>query len=87
MIENLIKEHINKLTISDVKLFAKDNNIYLNDEEASNIFDIVKSNWRELVYGDSSSVFESNRFKVEDKNYGKIKDLFDLFKKKYQRFL
>ena len=42
MIENLIKEHINKLTISDIKVFAKDNNIYLNDEEASNIYDIVK---------------------------------------------
>ena len=87
MIENLIKEHINKLTISDVKSFAKDNNIYLSDDEASNIYDIVKSNWKELVYGDSNGVFESNRFKVEDKNYDRIKELFDLFKKKYQRFL
>lgn len=87
MIENLIKEHINKLTISDVKLFAKDNNIYLSDEEANNIYDIVKRNWKELVYGDSNGVFESNRFKVEDKNYDRIKELFDLFKKKYQRFL
>lgn len=87
MIENLIKEHINKLTISDVKSFAKENNIYLSDEEASNIYDIVKSNWKELVYGDSNGVFESNRFKVEDKNYDRIKELFDLFKKKYQRFL
>ena len=87
MIENLIKEHINKLTISDVKSFAKDNNIYLSDEEANNIYDIVKRNWKELVYGDSNGIFESNRFKIEDKNYDKIKDLFDLFKKKYQRFL
>lgn len=87
MIENLIKEHINKLTISDIKMFAKENNIYLSDDEASNIYDIVKSNWKELVYGDSNGIFESNRFKVEDKNYDKIKELFDLFKKKYQRFL
>ena len=87
MIENLIKEHINKLSISDIKMFAKENNIYLSDEEASNIYDIVKRNWKELVYGDSNGIFESNRFKVEDKNYNKIKELFDLFKKKYQRFL
>lgn len=87
MIENLIKEHINKLTIFDVDRFAKDNNIFLNSEELDNVYDIVKRNWKELVYGDSNSIFESNRSKVDSNNYDKIKDLFDLFKKKYQRFL
>lgn len=87
MIENLIKEHIDKLTTFDVDKFAKENNIFLNSEELDNIYDIVKRNWKELVYGDSNSIFESNRSKVDSNNYDKIKELFDLFKKKYQRFL
>ena len=87
MIEILIKEHIEKLTTFDIDRFAKENNIFLNSEELDNVYDIVKRNWKELVYGDSNGVFESNRSKVDSNNYDKIKDLFDLFKKKYQRFL
>lgn len=87
MIENLIKEHIDKLTTFDVDRFAKENSIFLNSEELNNVYDIVKRNWKELVYGDSNSIFESNRSKVNSNNYDKIKELFDLFKKKYQRFL
>lgn len=87
MVENLIKEHISKLTIDDINKFAKENNIYLANEELDNVYNIVKNNWYALVYGDSNSVFENNRSKVNSDNYNKIKDLFDFFKKKYQRFL
>ena len=87
MIENLIKQHISKLTIDDIDKFAKENNIFLTNEELNNVYNIVKSDWEKLVYGDSNSVFESNRSKVDNNNYNKIKELFDFFKKKYQRFL
>ena len=87
MFENLIKEHISKLTINDINKFAKENNIFLTNEELNNIYNIVKNNWKELVYGDSNLIFESNRLKVNHNNYNKIKELFDFFKKKYQRFL
>lgn len=87
MIQNLIREHISKLTISDVNNFASENNISLTHEELNNVYDIIKNNWYELIYGDSNSIFENNRSKVNPENYKKAKELFDFFKKKYQRFL
>lgn len=87
MIQNLIKEHISKLTVSDVKKFAIENNVFLTNDELNNVYDIIKSNWYELIYGDSNSIFENNRSKVSAESYKKAKELFDFFKKKYQRFL
>lgn len=87
MIQNLIKEHISRLTHTDVDKFAKENNIFLTDEELNNVYNVIKNDWYELVYGDSNSVFNNNRSKISDESYSKIKELFDFFKKKYQRFL
>lgn len=87
MIQNLIKEHILKLTIEDIDKFGKENNIHLSYEELNNVYNIIKNNWYDLIYGDSNSVFENNRFKINDENYKKAKELFEFFKKKYQRFL
>jgi len=87
MIQNLIKEHVSKLTIEDVNKFAQENNIFLTTEELHNVYDIIKNNWHELIYGDSNSIFENNRSKVSETSYKKAKELFDFFKKKYQRFL
>jgi len=87
MILNLIKEHVNKLTINDLDRFAKENNILLTEEELNNLLIIVKNDWYELIYGDSSAVFCNNRSKIKDDNYQKIEELFYFFKKKYQRFL
>ena len=87
MIQNLIKEHISKLKVEDVSRFAVENNVFLTNEELNNVYDIIKNNWYELIYGDSNSIFENNRSKVSEESYKKARELFDFFKKKYQRFL
>lgn len=87
MFQNLIKERVKKLTIEDIDKFAKENNIFLEDEELNNVLDIIHNNWYGLIYGNAESIFSSNRSKVSAKNYDKIKNLFDFFKKKYQNFL
>ena len=87
MIEKLIKEHIEKLTLNDIDMFAKKNDVILSNEELNCVFDVVKNNWYDLIYGDYNSIFENNRSKINDSNYDKIRELFDFFKKKYQRFL
>lgn len=87
MFQNLIKERVKKLTIEDIDKFAKENNIFLEDEELNNVLDIIHNNWYGLIYGNAESIFSSNRSKVSTKNYDKIKNLFDFFKKKYQNFL
>ena len=87
MIENLIKEHISKLTKEDINKFALDNNIKLTDNELNSIYEITKNDWYELIYGDSSIIFSNHRSKIKEENYLKIEELFYFFKKKYQRFL
>ena len=59
MIQNLIKEHISKLTVSDVNKFAVENNVHLTEEELNNVYDVIKNNWYQLIYGDSNSIFEN----------------------------
>jgi len=87
MIENLIKEHVSKLSKEDVNKFAKDNNIILDSNEVDTVYNVIKNRWKELIYGDYNSIFESNRSKINSSSYDKIRDLFDFFRKKYQRFL
>lgn len=87
MIQNLIREHISKLTVSDVNKFAVENSVYLTNEELNSVYDIIKNNWYELIYGDSNSIFENNRSKIGAESYEKARELFAFFKKKYQRFL
>lgn len=87
MFQNLIKERVKNLTIEDIDKFAKENNIFLENEELNNILDIIQNNWYGLIYGNAETIFSSNRSKIGTNNYSKIKELFDFFKKKYQNFL
>ena len=87
MFEILIKEKIEKLEIEDINRFALKNDIILDENELHNVFNIVKNDWYELVYGNAKEVFSNNKSKISDNNYDKIEKLFYFFKKKYQRFL
>lgn len=87
MVEKIIREKVASLTVTDIETFASKNNIVLNSSELNNILEIIKNNWYDLVYGDSNNIFTSNRSKVSEDNYMKIEQLFNCFKKKYQKFL
>lgn len=87
MKDQLIKNYINNLKIKDIKDFAFKNNININDTETEYLFNIVKNNYTELIYGDPNPIFKNIKDKINDDSYQKIVKLYFLYKKKYQHLL
>ena len=87
MKDKLIKNYINNLKIKDIKDFALKNDILINDNEADYLFNIVKNNYQELIYGNPNAIFKNNKDKINDDSYHKIIKLYFLYKNKYQHLL
>lgn len=87
MKDKLIKNYINNLKIKDIKDFALKNDILINDNEAGYLFNIVKNNYQELIYGNPNTIFKNIKDKINDDSYHKIIKLYFLYKNKYQHLL
>lgn len=87
MKDKLIKNYINNLKIKDIKDFALKNDILINDNEADYLFNIVKNNYQELIYGNPNTIFKNIKDKINDDSYQKIIKLYFLYKNKYQHLL
>lgn len=83
----LIKNYINKLTTNDINSIAIKNNINLNDNELNFISNQIKNNYNDLLYGDSTNIFNELKNNVSENNYLKIKELYIKYKDKYQSLL
>ena len=78
----LIEDYINKITLSDILLFAKKNDIYLTNKEANILLNYIKNNWK-LVYK-NPEIITNEINKNFDKN--KSKKIINLFNK-YKNYL
>lgn len=87
MKDKLLKNYVNKLSINDINDFAVKNDIVLNKNELNTIYDIIKNDYDELLYGNSDNVFNKLKSNVSSDNYDKIINLFFLYKKKYAQLL
>ena len=87
MKDKLLKNYINNLKKEDINAFALNNNITLSNEELDIIYDTIKNDYSNLLYGNHDKVFEKLKTKVSTDNYDKIIDLFFEYKKKYAYFL
>ena len=87
MKDKLLKNYVNKLSINDINDFAVKNDIVLNKDELNTIYDIIKNDYDELLYGNSDNVFNKLKSNVSSDNYDKIINLFFLYKKKYAQLL
>ena len=78
-----------KINISknDIKNIAKNENVILNDKEIDIIYFYIKNEYKTLLYGDSDSIFNDLKSRINPTSYNQIKDLFDFYKNKYQNYL
>lgn len=81
-----IKRYIDKLTKQDIKTFANNNNIILNEEQLNYIFNLIKSEWKQLLNNDDYVLIKLKE-KFDDKTSKKIEKLYYEYKKKYQNYL
>lgn len=86
MIEKFIINYIEKIKKEDIIDFGLKYNINLNNTETNFIYENIKKNWRELVYGNPTPIFNELK-KISSSNYQKIEELYIEFKNKYKSYL
>lgn len=87
MINKLIEKNIKKLTINDIKSFANKENVSLSDSESKIIYDHIKNDYNELLYGEKDKIFNQLKKEINNSLYLKIVDLYDEYYNKYKKFL
>lgn len=82
----LIKGYISNLSINDVDEFAKNNDIYLNNNELAFVYSFIKKNYEAILINPDMDLSKYKKmFKQE--NYDKIISLLNYYRKKYAKFL
>lgn len=87
MIEKLIGQYVNKLTLTEIKEFAKSNGIIINNDVAKIIYKYIKSDWHTIVYGNARPILDEIKKQIDLDTYLKIENLYVDFKQKYQSYL
>lgn len=87
MIEKFLANYIAKLQKQDIVNFALKNCITLTKQETDLIYASIKSDWRELIFGNYKTILERNKDKIDSNTYHKIEELILLYKNKYKSYL
>ncbi|MBE6152504.1 MAG: DUF2624 family protein [Firmicutes bacterium] len=87
MIEKLIIQYIDRMTLTDIDQFARKNGIVLEQDELNLIYYHIKNNWRTIVYGNPKPILEELKTRVDNLTYQKIENLYVQFKNKYSYYL
>ena len=87
MIEKLINQYVNKLTLTEIKEFAKTNGIIINNDVAKLIYKYIKNDWHTIVYGNARPILDEIKKQIDLETYLKIETLYIDFKQKYQDYL
>lgn len=87
MFKNVIKHYINIITINDVIMFGKQENIEVSIDEAKIVLQYLKEDWENIIYGSEIKVkaFLNNIF--DEEKCEKIFKLFLAYKKRYRNYL
>lgn len=87
MLNKLIEQYINRMSMDDIVLFAEKNGIELNEEETELIYNHIKNSWKTIIYGNPRCIFDDIKSKVSDITYEKITNLYMKFREKYKNYL
>ena len=82
MKDYLIIEYIKKLTIDDVKNFAKLKNINISDSEAIILYTYIKNHYQELLNNDSKIIKEI-KDQINPNTFKEVYKLYLEYKIKY----
>lgn len=80
-------QYINKISKEDVYEFGIKNGIKLNNNSLDIIYNYVKNDWRTIIFGDITPIFNDLKNKLDSNTFNKIKNLYFEFKEKYKNYL
>lgn len=87
MIQKLIENKINKLTLDDLKILSSNNNIKLNNQELNYLYNKLKKDWYSFLYNDPNPILSDIKDNINSNSYDKLLDLYYYYKNKYQNYL
>ena len=82
MKDYLIIEYVKKLTVDDVKNFAKLKNINISDSEAIILYNYIKNHYQELLNNDSKIIKEI-KDQINPNTFKEVYKLYLEYKIKY----
>lgn len=83
MQEYFIKEYIKKLTVDDIKNFAKLKNINISDSEALILYTYAKNNYQEFLNGKDDLLIKEIKSKLSPNVFKEAYKLYLEYKIKY----
>lgn len=83
MYEIFIKQYIDKLNKDDVIKFAKKNGVNLESYEVDVIYSCIKNDWKIIIFGNPTKVFNDLKNKVKDETYNKCVSLYNKYKNNF----
>ena len=87
MYDYFIKQYVEKINEKNITKFASQNGVILTNEEVQLFLFYIKKDWRTIIYGDPSNIFEEVKHKLNPLTYQKMTELYTFFKEKYQNYL
>ena len=87
MKEAFIKNYINGITTHDIKDFATKNNISLSDEETIYLYNTIKREWYNIIFGDPNPILKDLQNHFDSNRYQQLYQLYQMYKNKYSHYL
>lgn len=84
---NLVERFMNNLSREQVNDFALKKGAYFNEEELNFTYDFIKKNWRSVISNPNLLNLDRYQNIYTPENFGKIKQVFNEYSQKYQKFL
>lgn len=79
----LIKDYIKKLTVDDIKKFAKTKNINIRDTDAIILYTYAKNNYEEIINGNDQDIIKELRKKLSPNTFKEVYKLYLEYKVRY----
>lgn len=83
----LIRDYIQRISLSDIIDFGYKNDVILSDDEAVILLSYLKNNWEEIIYGDPAPIINEIKKEFDNNKWNKIVKLFYFYKNKYKYYL
>lgn len=84
---NLVERFMNNLSREQVNDFALKKAAHFNEEELNFTYDFIKKNWRSVISNPNLLNLDRYQNIYTPENFGKIKQVFNEYSQKYQKFL
>lgn len=78
----IIQKYIDNISLNNIMDYAKNEGIFLTDNEARVIMEYLKKYWKEFYYDNPVNLFLELKEKLKPETYSKLVELYKIAKEK-----